>query len=152
MGRDGLSRCAEVSTSNLPLRYSILTIHPTRLSANDRTDPYISTYTPPTPSTIQDATHLRWRGLIAPEFVQNVLDTIISATSPPLPFVAITAQTFPNSPVSYIPDSGEGPVRMPREDAEDTWCLILTPSRGSGEAQAQWVMAESVGKWDTRWG
>lgn len=58
---------------------------------------------------------------------------------------------------------------MPRSDAEHCWSLILVPGssskRNEGETLMQtdnqetegilkegWIMAESVGKWDMRWG
>jgi len=136
-----------------------------RLYANDRVDPYVCVYEPPTPSRIQNVTHLRWRGLLCPNFVQEVLDTIISSmksgahTSYPS-FVSVTCHAFPTSPVSYIPYtmgengtlrlSGDVPARFPREDSEDTWSLIL--ESGSGEEGIQCVMVESLGQWDARWG
>jgi len=136
-----------------------------RLYANDRVDPYVCVYEPPTPSHIQDVIHLRWRGLLCPNFVQEVLDTIISsmkagAHTPHPSFVSVTCHALPTSPVSYIPYtmrengflrlSGDVPVRFPRADSEDTWSLIL--ESGTGEEGIQWVMVESLGQWDARWG
>jgi len=131
------------------------------LCANDRVDPYVCVYEPPTPSRIQNVTHLRWRGLLCPNFVQEVLDTIISSMKHThLSFVGVTCNALPTSPVSYIPYtmsengslrlSGDLPLRFPRGDSEDTWSLIL--ESGAGEECIQWIMVESLGQWDARWG
>jgi len=137
-----------------------------RLYVNDRVDPYVCVYEPPTPSRIQNVTHLRWRGLLCPNFVQEVLDTIISSmkhttTSTHPSFVGITCNALPISPVSYIPYtmsengslrvSGDVPARFPRGDSEDTWSLILESGAGE-EGSIQWIMGESLGTWDARWG
>lgn len=75
-------------------------------------------------------------------------------------FVSVTCHAVPTSPVSYIPytiaengslrHSGAVPARFPRADSEDTWSLIL--ENGSEEEGIQWVMVESLGQWDARWG
>jgi len=126
-------------------------------------DPYVCVYEPPTPSRIENVTHLRWRGLLCPKFVQEVLDTIISSmkgTTHPS-FVGVTCHALPTSPVSYIPYtmsengslqiSGDVPARFPRGDSEDTWSLILESGAGE-ECIIQWIMVESLGQWDARWG
>lgn len=46
-------------------------------TCNDRVEPYVCVYEPPTPSRIQNVTHLRWKGLLCPKFVQEVSDTIM---------------------------------------------------------------------------
>lgn len=48
-----------------------------RLYANDGINPYVCVYEPPAPSHIQNVTHLRWRGLLCPNFIREVLDTIM---------------------------------------------------------------------------
>lgn len=75
-------------------------------------------------------------------------------------FVSVTCHALPTSPVSYIPHtmrengtlglSGDVPARFPRKDSEDTWSLIL--EGGNGQEGIQWVMVESLGQWDARWG
>ena len=76
-------------------------------------------------------------------------------------FVGVTCHALPTSPVSYIPYrmredngslqvSGNVPARFPRADGEDTWSLIL--ESGTGEEGIQWIMVESLGQWDARWG
>ena len=45
-----------------------------RLQANDKTDPFIAVYALPTAHRIADVQHFRWTGLLAPVFVQNVLN------------------------------------------------------------------------------
>jgi len=42
------------------------------------------------------------------------------------------------------------PTRFPRADSEDTWSLIL--EREAKEEDIQWIMVESLGQWDARWG
>ncbi|KAH7921230.1 hypothetical protein BV22DRAFT_1107313 [Leucogyrophana mollusca] len=144
-----------------------------RLKANDRVDPYVGVYDAPSPSCIGSITHLCWKGLLDPVFTQSVIDTSIalltnaSAQNDTQTFIAITRHAYPQSPVSFIPPSGttaepgisievqkEVPLRVPRADSEDTSCLILTPF-SDGELSKDdgiWVMAESVGQWDARWG
>lgn len=46
--------------------------------------------------------------------------------------------------------SGNVPARFPRTDSEDTWSLILESE--AQEDGIQWIMVESLGQWDTRWG
>ncbi|KAI0730763.1 ribonuclease P 40kDa subunit-domain-containing protein [Earliella scabrosa] len=131
-----------------------------RLSAADRCDPYIAVYTPPEPSRVGELTTMRWRGLIPPSFVQALLDVVLSPNLPlPAPaFVSVTAQSVPTSPVTYVPTSRPAPLRAPRADAEDTWSFVYVradedaaiPEGGGGGRW--WVLAESVGKWDRRWG
>jgi hypothetical protein len=104
------------------------------------------------------------------------LSTTVDADPPPS-FISITAHAFPASPVTFIPPGAEAggtgkeaPLRVPRSDAEHCWSLILVPGssigRHAGEVQMQedggektegegeggWVMAESIRKWDMRWG
>jgi ribonuclease P/MRP protein subunit RPP40 len=73
-------------------------------------------------------------------------------------FVAITRHGYGTSAVGVIPFSSlqpgisleaarYAPLRAPRPDAEDTGCLIL----GSGK-NCKFVLAESIGRWDARWG
>jgi ribonucleases P/MRP protein subunit RPP40 len=45
-----------------------------RLQANDRADPFVALYEAPGPSRVGALTHVRWRGLLPPEFVQGVID------------------------------------------------------------------------------
>ena len=76
-------------------------------------------------------------------------------------FVGVTCHALPTSPVSYIPYkigengslmvSGDVPARFPREDSEDTWSLILESGAGE-EGIVHWIMVESLGQWDARWG
>jgi ribonuclease P/MRP protein subunit RPP40 len=73
-------------------------------------------------------------------------------------FVAITRHGYGTAPVGVIPLSSstpeaslemtrDAPLRTPRPDAEDTGCLILGPGKNS-----KFVLAESIGRWDARWG
>ncbi|RDB23461.1 Ribonuclease P protein subunit p40 [Hypsizygus marmoreus] len=138
-----------------------------RLKANDRVDPYVSVYECPSPSHVGSMTHLRWTGFLGSDFVQSVVDMGLASvktlpTTPTstsqTPFIAITSHAFSSSPVSYIPSSSsnsnsgtDGPLRLPRADGEDTWCLLASP--GSAESQTlDWSIVESLGQYDTRWG
>jgi ribonuclease P/MRP protein subunit RPP40 len=154
-------------------RYHIvrmLTKH--RLQANDRVDPYVAVYDPPTPSQIGSVTHLKWKGFLAPQFVQTVINTAMYAVHPksgagltenrsslaadphPRNFMSITGHVIPTSPVSYIPPSLDSPLRIPRTSAEDTWSAILIPCRPTTPSPTAgvWINAESVGQWDRRLG
>jgi len=147
-----------------------------RLNANDRVDPYVSVYETPAPSVIGTIIHMKWTGLLHPAFVQSVLDAAVTsiqkgatATGAGTPsFVSITTHAWPTAPVAYIPSAKrepprEPPLRIPREDAEDSWCLLLASeqvqdSRTRGERlenateEVRWALAESIGQWDSRWG
>ncbi|KAF9814844.1 hypothetical protein IEO21_04896 [Rhodonia placenta] len=124
-----------------------------RLQANDRVDPYIAVYSPPTPSHIGDLTHVRWTGLLPPDFVQQLISSVIMNSShddESLSVRAITAQGVPTVPVNYIPrtDHDRTRLRAPREDSVDTWSLLLQRR----ENRCHWVLAENIGKWDGRFG
>lgn len=43
-----------------------------RLEVNDRPDPYIAVYTPPT--RMGSVTHIQWRGLVVSTVVQSIVD------------------------------------------------------------------------------
>lgn len=45
------------------------------LRANDTVDPYVASYYPPEPNTIGTVTHLRWTGLLHPDFTLALLQT-----------------------------------------------------------------------------
>ncbi|KXN84248.1 hypothetical protein AN958_12821 [Leucoagaricus sp. SymC.cos] len=143
-------------------------LHAQRLQANDRVDPFVAMYEPPTTSRVGNVTHFRWRGLLSPSFVQAVVDTSVtllkSSQTPTKTFVAITAHGITNSPVVYLPqprtETSKGkltaaapspPSHLPRKDGEDTWCLVLAPPK-EGRNDVKSILYESVGQWDTRWG
>lgn len=48
-----------------------------RLHANDRVDPYVALYEPPTASRVGNVVHLQWKGLLSPDFVQSMIDVIV---------------------------------------------------------------------------
>lgn len=76
----------------------------------------------------------------------------------PTPFIAITSHALSASPVSYIPPSvwtgttslAEYPVRLPREDGEDTWCLLAVPEVVDSQPFRSWSLVESLGQYDAR--
>ncbi|KAF9073206.1 ribonuclease P 40kDa subunit-domain-containing protein [Rhodocollybia butyracea] len=139
----------------------------TRLKANDRVDPFVAVYDPPSPSRVGNVTHMRWSGFIGPSFVQSLIGTITHqlSQSPPtdcLDFISLTSHACIWSPVSYIsPKVQQGamnvipPLRDPTREVEDSWCLIMTSGHvgeKEGENSCAWVLAESVGKHDARFG
>jgi len=127
-----------------------------RLHANDRVEPYVAVYEAPSPASIDDVTHICWKGLMDSTFIRSVIDTAISivSTSQSIgdnnPFISITLHSNLTTPVSYVPESPdkEAPPRVPGPEAEDTVCLVL--SEGSGKST--WAIAQSIDKWDARWG
>ncbi|TFK64092.1 hypothetical protein BDN72DRAFT_825885 [Pluteus cervinus] len=147
-----------------------------RLQGNDRVDPYIAVYEPPEPSIVGDVTHIRWKGLMRPEFVQSILDTTFGClkgkkTHDMPSFVAVTCSALSASPVSYIPPASlelkfasgaeartkgptstvvNTPIRVPTSTAEDTFCIVATPTMGGEDGK--WVMGESIGRFDSRRG
>ncbi|KAK0501522.1 ribonuclease P 40kDa subunit-domain-containing protein [Armillaria luteobubalina] len=137
-----------------------------RLHVNDRVDPHVSLYESPSPSNIGNITHLRWRGLLGPDFVQSIIDIITFVRSqlmdnkltPPgrkissPQFISLTSHNFPYTPVPYLPrsaftpsDSETGfitPVVDPTKRSGDTWSMIFVPG---GKAESlTWVIAETA--------
>ncbi|ESK96471.1 ribonuclease p protein subunit [Moniliophthora roreri MCA 2997] len=142
-----------------------------RLLANDRVDPFVAVYDAPTPNVVGTVTHLRWSGFLPPSFVQAVIDCVTSVpnskhfqSSSQPQFVSITAHSCTWSPVCYIPHSLSStaeatPIRDPTRNSEDTWCLIITEKDVGSTSTVQgatrgcsWMLAESIGKHDARWG
>lgn len=82
-------------------------------------------------------------------------------------FVAMTVHGITNSPVVYLPSQSSGikakkseslvsthdpaTAHLPREDGEDTWCLIVMPPKEK-RGGVMCILVESVGQWDARWG
>ncbi|KAI1791785.1 ribonuclease P 40kDa subunit-domain-containing protein [Ganoderma leucocontextum] len=124
-----------------------------RLSAGDRCDPYISVYEPPEPSYVGDLSSIRWTGFITSTFLKNVVDTILSPNVPSPSFVSVTVHAIPTSPITYLPDNTNAApsLRAPRPEAEDTISLVYVREEGE-QAGCWWLWAESVGRWDKRWG
>ena len=83
-------------------------------------------------------------------FIELVVLTIgygsTSLSQDPESFISITSTAIPTSPVTYIPQdpAKHAPLRVAQEEAEDAWSLILTNSN--------WILAESVGGQNARWG
>ncbi|KAI9464732.1 ribonuclease P 40kDa subunit-domain-containing protein [Boletus coccyginus] len=147
-----------------------------RLHANDRVDPYVAVYEAPSPASIDDVTHLSWRGLMDGAFVRSVIDTAVyvfplslvrsvdatrmahvcrrsilstsQSSGDNNSFISITLHSNLTTPVSYMVESKEAPLRVPGPEAEDTVCLILSKSAD----RSTWAIAQSVGEWDARWG
>ncbi|EMD39265.1 hypothetical protein CERSUDRAFT_152346 [Gelatoporia subvermispora B] len=121
-----------------------------RLQVNDSPDPYLAVYAAPPPSHAGETAHLRWRGLLHPLFVQDIIRAFTMPTNVPTPgFVAIAAHGIPTSPVGYLSTSGTAPLRALKPDMEDTRSLMVF---GDGTRPQGYVFAESIGRWDTRWG
>lgn len=126
-----------------------------RLQANDRVDPYVAVYSTPTPYTVGDVAHMKWYGLLTPQFVQKIVDTAVHvATSSSVPLIGLTIHGSTEVPVLT-------PSRVPRSEGEDTVSVILFPGdAGDGKTNktdnrtstGSWVMVEAIGKWDTRFG
>ncbi|KIP01853.1 hypothetical protein PHLGIDRAFT_79987, partial [Phlebiopsis gigantea 11061_1 CR5-6] len=118
-----------------------------RIRVNDKPDPYICVYAPPAPSHTENLVHIRWKGLLPPPFVQSVIDIASQA-----PLAGIVANSTPASPVVYLPPppSMRYPRRATRDESEDCWSLVVARSDRSDEVQ--WLLAESIGRWDSRWG
>ena len=153
-----------------------------RLLANDRVDPYVSVYEGPEPSYVGDVMHLRWTGFLGPAFIRSVIiatvydpvltwltmasltirvSTSINSLSTATgnePFIAIAAHAISASPVSYIPSTTQsaswmdGPMRLPRRDGEDTWCVLVTHKGVDSQPLVNWSLVESLGQYDARWG
>jgi ribonuclease P/MRP protein subunit RPP40 len=61
-------------TMNLFEWVGMVSLGAQRLQAHDQVNPFVAVYEPPAPSRIGDVTHLSWRGLLLPEFVQSIVD------------------------------------------------------------------------------
>ncbi|KAH9930345.1 ribonuclease P 40kDa subunit-domain-containing protein, partial [Fomitopsis serialis] len=135
-----------------------------RLSANDRCDPYIAVYTPPSPSRLHHVTHISWRGLLSSQFTQAIIDQVLYAFSSSYSrqefvafstaFAAVTIHGVSTAPVTYISPSSplQTPIRLPRPESEDTWSLLVSSHDARKHGTCNWVLADSIGKWDSRWG
>lgn len=131
-----------------------------RLQANDRVDPYVAVYSPPAPFTVGDMVHMRWHGFLTPQFVQGIVDTATTllprrrAACPSAPLIGLTIHGSTGVPILTLP-------RVARLEGEDTACIMLA-REGTDDAVASsgeemglngnWVMLESMGKWDSRIG
>ncbi|KAJ4469178.1 hypothetical protein C8R41DRAFT_925210 [Lentinula lateritia] len=142
----------------------------TRLNANDRVDPFVAVYQPPSPTRVGTVTHLQWSGFIAPLFVQSLVEFmshhLVQSLQTDRPdFLSIFSHACTWAPVSYISLKAQTgrtdvrpPLRDPTRDVEDSWCLIATaPQHGASldvhnAKKCAWVIAESVGKHDSRLG
>ncbi|KAI0664275.1 ribonuclease P 40kDa subunit-domain-containing protein [Cubamyces menziesii] len=121
-----------------------------RLLVHDRCDPYIAVFTPPEPYRMGGVTTIRWRGVVPSGLVQRILSTVQSSHLSSPNFVAVTGHTIGNAPAAYFPESKTvASLRAPRDDAEDTWSVIYV---NEPNKTPWWVLAESVGQWDKRWG
>jgi hypothetical protein len=108
--------------------------------------------------------HIRWHGFLIPQFVQRILDTATTflssqmATRPTVPLIGLTIHGSTGVPVLT-------PPRVPRLEGEDTVSIILAlegtndpmtnRSANSGDEtdlNGSWVVLESIGKWDSRFG
>ncbi|KAH9995518.1 hypothetical protein BJV77DRAFT_222839 [Russula vinacea] len=135
-----------------------------RLHANDRVDPYVAVYSGPGPSTVGDMMHIRWHGFLIPQFVTRILDTATTLLSRQMtcltvPLIGLTIHGSTGVPVLT-------PPRVPRLEGEDTASIILalegtndpmtSHSTNSGDETdpnvGSWVVLESIGKWDARFG
>ncbi|KAK1235148.1 3-hydroxy-3-methylglutaryl coenzyme A synthase [Marasmius sp. AFHP31] len=133
-------------------------LHAQRLQANDRVDPFIAVYETPVPNQVGTLTHLKWTGLLSPSFLQSVIDCVTATAQSPSSapqFISVLGHACAWSPVCYIPpaivdSSKPTPVRDPTKDDEDSWCLVVTA--GDATTALRWMLAESVGSHDTRWG
>ncbi|EJC99949.1 uncharacterized protein FOMMEDRAFT_159526 [Fomitiporia mediterranea MF3/22] len=121
-----------------------------RLKANDRVNPFVAVYEPPTPkATVGDVTHFRWRGLLGPSTIRSVLETttdFVKRDDASTSFVAITANTFSNAPLSYISlkafeEGAKNEARLGRSSRTvRCWSLIVKPS-GQENGVVDWVLA-----------
>jgi ribonuclease P/MRP protein subunit RPP40 len=131
-----------------------------RLKANDRVNPYVAVYEVPAPSYIGKVTRVTWTAFLPQSFIKDALDTVTShlaSTTDNHAFVAMTRHSCCTSPVGAIPLSlapdasfdttRDPPLRVPAINAEDTSCFILGPGK-----DGNFVLAESIGLWDARWG
>ncbi|KAG1881076.1 ribonuclease P 40kDa subunit-domain-containing protein, partial [Suillus subluteus] len=137
-----------------------------RLKANDRVNPYVAVYEVPAPSYIGDVTQIRWAAFLHQSFIKDTLDTRIddllrrshlASVTDNHAFVAMTRHGCCTSPVGAIPLSlardasfdtaRDPPLRVPAINAEDSGCFILGPGQNGN-----FVLAESIGHWDARWG
>ncbi|KIK56341.1 hypothetical protein GYMLUDRAFT_87283 [Collybiopsis luxurians FD-317 M1] len=141
-----------------------------RLKANDRVDSFVAVYEPPSPSRVGNTTHLQWTGFIGPSFVHSLIELVsnLLTCSPSMDrpeFTSLVSHACSWSPVSYISHKAEPgalnvppPLRDPTREVEDSWCLIMTGRTGEEEERDNtekgcvWALAESVGKYDTRFG
>lgn len=69
------------------------------------------------------------------------------------PFVALAGHSVETSPVTYMSSKdgfGRTPLRAPRASSEDSWCVIMT--NDNKEEDGSWLVAQTIGRWDERFG
>ncbi|KAI0285778.1 hypothetical protein BGY98DRAFT_943344 [Russula aff. rugulosa BPL654] len=117
-----------------------------RLQANDRVDPYVAVYSPPAPFTVGDMVHMN--GTLIWQRTLGLLSSVIAEGNLfEHPFIGLTIHGSTGVPILI-------PPRVPRLEGEDTACTD-DPVTSSGEemgVNGSWVMLESIGKWDSRFG
>lgn len=131
-----------------------------RLKANDRVNPYVAVYEVPAPSYIGDVTRITWTAFLHQSFIKDALDTVTSylaSATDNHAFVAMTTHGCCTSPIGAVPLSSapdtsfdtarDPPLRAPAIDAEDTSCFIFSLGQNGN-----FVLAESIGQFDARWG
>lgn len=131
-----------------------------RLKANDRVNPYVAVYEVPAPSYIGDMTRITWTAFLHQSFIKDALDTVTSylaSATDNHTFVAMTKHGCCTSPIGAVPLSSapdtsldtvrDPPLRAPAIDAEDSSCFIFGPGQNGN-----FVLAESIGRCDARWG
>ncbi|KAL4245866.1 Ribonuclease P protein subunit Rpp40 [Abortiporus biennis] len=118
-----------------------------RLRTNDKPDPYLAVYDPSLHMRAGRLTHIKWTGLLSSTFTKQVLDCLLD-----VPFACVVAHGVPTSPVGFSKEMLTQPsIRVPRPDSEDTWSIVLT-SEGNDSENGKWIMAETIGEFDARWG
>ena len=126
-------------------------------------DPYVAVYDPPRPSTIGEVTHIRWQGLLISDMLQSVINAayviasrinaafhmhVTSSTGQGRleeenSFVSLVAHGIPHEPMPT-------PLRVPRNDKEDTWSMIFmreaAAAQDSSQAYPATASADTVGE------
>ncbi|KAH8110719.1 ribonuclease P 40kDa subunit-domain-containing protein, partial [Phellopilus nigrolimitatus] len=121
-----------------------------RLKTNDRANPYVAVYEPPSPNIVGNISHFSWRGFLSPSFTNTIIEAAINTlgkecTRPE--FIALTANTFPDAPLSYVSPKAfaEGAKIETRQKrpgkSVHCWSLLANTEHGDdSDGKFDWVL------------
>ncbi|KAL1919763.1 uncharacterized protein VTP21DRAFT_1694 [Calcarisporiella thermophila] len=107
-----------------------------RICLIDKVDPFVSVYQPPSNSTHQNVTSVRWKGLIPPQIVVQLLDSCRQYIHT-RPWISINIWGFKDSPFSW-----RGSEHGYLVNGENNYSIMLLP-------REDYVIFQQLGAYDT---
>ncbi|KAH8110734.1 ribonuclease P 40kDa subunit-domain-containing protein, partial [Phellopilus nigrolimitatus] len=122
-----------------------------RLKANDRANPYVAVYEPPSPNKVGNISHFSWRGFLPPSFTRIIIETAVNVQDRGLTrpeFITLTANTFSDAPLSHVSPKAfaEGAKIETRQKRPGKfvhcWSLLANTEHGDdSDDKLNWVLA-----------